>query len=242
MRRARTALFAAVALAAAALFAAVSPARAQTAPPPDAPSAPVTITVLPTGAGPFRVTVLFPNRVDRARGKAELDTLVTLSGWQAAGLEWADTPAEGRFPAQTSAAFLVDSMYPNGALPVEAIAVAFRSWAAINALFAHGGALQYQGKPRYEDENAAVDVTAEPNALTIHYEIRNPNLEALPPMPRFAPGTVADAPEVQRGAPPGGWIFIAILGAGLAWLLVYAVVSGASRATRTDGTPPRRGR
>lgn len=219
------------------LFIASGRAQAPSPPPatdtPAAPAAePVTITILPTGSGLFRVTVLFPRAVERATAAAALNTLVHRSGWQAAGLEWTETPATGRFPAQTSAEFVVNSLYPNGEFPVEAIAVALRSWRAINVMFSHGGMFQYRGQPRYEDENALVEISAEPNALTLHYDIRNSNLESLPIVPALSPGAATPQPEARRGIPLVGWALIAILGAILAWVLVYALLSGATRPGR----------
>ncbi len=211
--------------------------EAQTPPAGSEPAEPVTLTILPTGSGLFRVTVLFPRAVERTAASAALDKLVHRSGWQAAGLEWTETPATGRFPAQTSAEFQVSSLYPNGEFPVEAIAVAFRSWRAINVMFSHGGMFQYRGQPRYEDENAVVEITAEPNALTLRYDIRNPNLESLPIVPPLSPGAEASTPAARRGIPLVGWALIAILGAILAWVLVYALLSGATRTERPARRP-----
>ncbi len=73
--------------------------------------------------------------------------------------------------------------------------------------------------------------TPQTGTFPAHYEIRNPNLERLNVAPPMEPGQ-ANQPEA-RPRPLVHWALIALLGAALAWVLVYALLGGMKRSRRS---------
>lgn len=186
---------------------------------------PVTVTVLPVAPGAYRVVVLFPGIPGEKRAAEAMNTLVQKSGWQPQGVTWTTTPKEKDIPAQSATSFLVNTLFPNGEFPVEAFVLAFRSWGRVYVMFAHGGSFQYRGEKHYENADVTLDATPGPTSLTLHILIKNPNVERLTLGPALQqPGTKGMQPPA-RTVPAALWVLVAILGAVLAWVMVYALFS-----------------
>lgn len=185
----------------------------------------VTATILPVANGVYRVSVLFPGVPEEARAAEAMNTLVQRSGWEPQGVTWTTTPKEKNFPAQRSTSFLVNTLFPNGEFPVEAFVLAFRSWGEVNVMFAHGGTFQYKGEKHYENADVTLDATPGPTSLTLHIVIKNPNVERFSLGPALAePGTNALQPPGRR-VPAALLALVAVLGAALVWVMVYALFS-----------------
>ena len=186
---------------------------------------PVTASVLPVAPGIYRVSVLFPDVPTEARASAAMNTLIEKSGWEPGDVTWTTTPKEKNFPAQTSTGFLVNTLFPNHEFPVEAFALAFRSWGAVNIMFAHGGTFQYKGEKHYENADLELNATPGPTSLALRIVIKNPNIESFTLTPPLSEAGAKGLKPPPRTVPPALWALVGIIGGALVWVMVYALFS-----------------
>lgn len=186
----------------------------------------VSVAVLPDGAGLYRVSVLYPALVSRARGEAEVGDLWVRSGWVPSAIEWVTSPAFKGFPSQTSVEFTVQTLYPKGEFPVEALALAYKSWGGVDITFAHDGTFRYGGLPHYENADAVMDVSPTQTAMSVSVRVKNPNLRDLK-FTALRGGPATQPPRRGRGGIPlWGLVLLALPVAGAAWIVVYAMLAG----------------
>lgn len=180
----------------------------------------ISVEVMPAGASAYRVSVLYPSTVDRKRGQAEAADLWRRAGWTPTSVLWSTTPALKRFPAQTTVEFTVNTLYPKGVFPVDAFAMAYRSWGGVALNVSPAGSFQYRGPAHFEDKDAQVDVMAHGNALAVSVHVKNPRMKGL----NLAPVQPAGAPPIPRrkSQPVFALVCLALGAAGAAWLAVYA--------------------
>ncbi|HEY3412019.1 MAG TPA: hypothetical protein VGM51_03070 [Armatimonadota bacterium] len=186
----------------------------------------VSVAALPYGGGTYRVSVLFPTLLRDGSGKAAVEDLWRRSGWEPGAVKWIQIPAVKLFPAETSVEFSVNTLYPRGEFPIEALAMAFKQWGGVYVTVAHDGRFRYTGEPHYENADATMDVSSHSNALNVFVRIKNPGIQSLkfatmsaPPTPA-APGT-APARRPARRVPAWIVMLIALPLAGLSGVFVY---------------------
>jgi hypothetical protein len=187
----------------------------------------VSIVILPAPQNTYRVSVLFPAEVGKKRGAAEVNDLWRRAGWKPWKAEWVISPAFRKFPKQMSVEFTVDSLYPKGQFPVEAIALAFKSWGGVDVSAATSVSLPPGSKPHYEDADAVVDIATGANALSVTVLIKNPKMERLGMAPLPTPAPVSAPLPVKRYASTPVWAFVlvAVGAAGVAWIVVFVLMS-----------------
>lgn len=193
---------------------------------------PVTMSMMPAGEDWYSVSVLFPDMPEVTQAQSVFQDLTQRTGWSATEVKWDVKQADANFPAQTSVNFMVRSPFPNGRIPLESLALTFRAYRELNVMIAHGGAFQYQGKPRYETEDVTIDALSGPSSLAVHIVIRNPEIQRLD-----LPGALTHPDRAKRAGsslPVAGMIFLAMLFAAAVWVLVYFVMI----SRRPKGTPP----
>lgn len=186
----------------------------------------VSFAALPYGGGTYRISVLFPTVLKDGSGKAALADLWRRSGWSPHSVQWAQIPAVRQFPAETSVEFSVNTLYPTGEFPTEAIGLAFKQWGGVDITVGHDGRFRYTGQPHYENADATMDVATGSNALNVLIRIKNPRIQSLKFTEMSAPPTPgaparAPAPTPKRVVPVWIVMLIGLPLAGLTGVFVY---------------------
>ena len=193
----------------------------------------VSVAALPYGGGTYRVSVLFPTVLRDNSGKAAVADLWRRSGWSPSAIQWIQTPALKRFPAETSVEFSVNTLYPRGEFPVEAMGMAFKRWGGVDISVAHDGRFRYDGHPHNENADATMDVSTGPHALNVSVRIKNPDIQSLRFTTMSAPptaGAPAPMPAARSRKSVPVWI-VMLIGlplAGLTGVFVYLYLDGKS--------------
>jgi hypothetical protein len=189
----------------------------------------VSVAAMPYGGGTYRVSVIFPTVLRDGSGKAAIADLAKRSGWSPSDIQWVQMPALQQFPAASTVEFSVNTLYPRGNFPIEAIALAFKSWGGVDVTVAHDGRFQFNGQPHNENADATMDVSTGSNALNVFVRIKNPSIQSLQFTPLSAPpapGAPAPAPRPVENVPVWIVMLIALPLAGLTGVAVYLYLDG----------------
>ena len=217
----------------AALLGAVLPGRAQTpqvavpAGPPD-----VVFLVIPQGGQGDTVDITYAHAVPHAQAQHDLDALAQATRWATGPSHITDGPSPlEKGKKMTASVFNVPggTLDGTGALPVEQVLTAFRSYKRLVLIFSVGPGYQFQGPRDYADNDVQIALQQRGTLYTYQVRILNPQFAHLSlPRPAGAEGAPA-----RRRSP---WVLLlgVLAAAGAAGVLVYVLMT-----RKTPPPPPR---